>query len=123
MTPDWSSVAAAAALVGLLAVVGLAAARNPHSAPEGDTAPVRVADAGVEETAAARALREGRRIMLNEASARDLQMLPGIGPALSERIVAARERDGPFPSVDSLRRVPGVGRKTIEGLRSVVRID
>jgi len=49
-----------------------------------------------------------------------LTRLPGIGRALARRIVQAREADGPFTAVDDLRRVGGVSRRTIEGLRQLV---
>ncbi|MCS6851388.1 MAG: helix-hairpin-helix domain-containing protein [Gemmataceae bacterium] len=58
-------------------------------------------------------------IDLNSATFEDLQRLPGIGPKLAERIVAAR-RERPFSSVDDLRRVPGIGAKTVEKLRPFV---
>lgn len=59
-------------------------------------------------------------IPLNRASAADLQSLPGIGPALSERIIAWREEHGGFTSVDQLDEVSGVGAKLMERLRDRV---
>src|SRR5690606_15101474 len=53
------------------------------------------------------------RIDINLAGARELELLPGIGPALAERIVAERERNGPFASVDDLRRVSGMGERLV----------
>ncbi len=58
---------------------------------------------------------------LNLASAEELQRLPGIGPALSRRIVEERARR-PFGSVDDLRRVAGIGAKKLEALRPYVRV-
>ena len=63
-----------------------------------------------------------RPVDLNRATAGELQRLPGIGPALSGRIVQARERQ-PFQSVDELRRVPGIGPKTLEHLRPFVVVN
>src|SRR2546427_4408494 len=40
-----------------------------------------------------------------------------VGPALAARIVDVRAREGPFGSVDDLRRVRGVGHATLERLR------
>lgn len=48
-------------------------------------------------------------IHLNQASAEQLQALPGVGPALSERIIDYRTEYGPFSSVDQLTSVKGVG--------------
>ena len=55
---------------------------------------------------------------VNLASAAELERLPGVGPALAARIVEARARDGPFGSLDDLRRVRGVGRATLDRLRA-----
>jgi competence ComEA-like helix-hairpin-helix protein len=60
---------------------------------------------------------------LNLASREDLQSLPGVGPALAARIVDARARDGPFASVEDLRRVRGVGRATLERLRPLLAVN
>jgi len=56
------------------------------------------------------------RIDLNRADLDDLQRLPGVGPAIAERIVAVR-RQAPFRSVDDLMRVPGIGATTVDRLR------
>jgi competence protein ComEA len=55
---------------------------------------------------------------VNTASEAELQRLPGIGPAMSARIVAAR----PFKSVDDLRKVKGIGAKTLETIRPWVSV-
>lgn len=51
----------------------------------------------------------GGPIDLNRATRAQLVQLPGIGPALADRIVRSRERDGPFASVADLQRVSGIG--------------
>lgn len=63
------------------------------------------------------------RIDLNRASAGELRVLPGIGPRLSERIVLDREANGPFRTLDDLRRVPGIGPITVENISSWVVIE
>lgn len=57
------------------------------------------------------------RVSLNAASPGELARLPGIGPALARRIVAAR----PFATLDDLLRVSGIGPKTLAGLRGRAR--
>lgn len=61
-------------------------------------------------------------IDLNTADQAALEELPGIGPALAERIVAWREENGRFRTVDDLLAVPGIGEKVLEGLRDGVRV-
>lgn len=56
---------------------------------------------------------------VNRASSQELQTLKGIGPVLAERIIQSRLK-APFRSVDELRRVRGIGPKTLEGLRDSV---
>lgn len=60
------------------------------------------------------------RIDINHATAQQLDELPGIGPAKAAAIVADRETNGPFRSVDDLDRVKGIGAKMIEKLRASV---
>jgi competence protein ComEA len=55
---------------------------------------------------------------VNRAGVDDLQRLPGIGPALAERIVEER-RTRPFSSVDDLERVRGIGPAMVSRLRPV----
>ncbi|MEZ4248964.1 MAG: helix-hairpin-helix domain-containing protein [Polyangiales bacterium] len=69
--------------------------------------------------AQARALRDGRPLDLNRATAEELELLPRIGPALAARVVEAR----PFDTVDDLRRVRGIGARTLERLRPLVRVE
>ncbi|MEO0606505.1 MAG: helix-hairpin-helix domain-containing protein [Myxococcota bacterium] len=54
---------------------------------------------------------------VNTASAPRLELLPGIGPVLAERIVAHREAHGPFSSIRALTEVPGVRSRVVEQLR------
>lgn len=62
------------------------------------------------------------RIDLNTADQAALETLPRIGPALAERIIAWREENGRFASVDDLLAVPGIGEKLLAGIRDGVRV-
>lgn len=59
---------------------------------------------------------------LNQASLSDLEELPGIGPAMAERIVARRTEEGPFRSVEDLRSVTGVGEKLYAQIAPLVTV-
>lgn len=61
-------------------------------------------------------------ININAAPREALDALPGIGPALSERIVTYRSTQRPFQRVDELERVGGIGPKTLSTLRPMVRV-
>jgi competence protein ComEA len=71
---------------------------------------------------AVRALREGEPLDLNAAAAADLQLLPGVGPKLAQRIVDERRRRGGFHDVSELRSVKGVGPQTLARLEPLVRV-
>lgn len=57
------------------------------------------------------------RVNLNTADAAALETLPGVGPAIAARIIAWRDENGPFRSVDELTAVSGIGERTLAGLR------
>jgi competence protein ComEA len=63
------------------------------------------------------------RLDVNSATWVEWGQLDGIGDALARRIVADREQNGPFTSIDDLRRVKGIGPKTMERLRPWLTID
>ena len=61
-------------------------------------------------------------VRINSASAGELQQLPGIGPALAQRIVETRN-NGRFTSAEDLLRVPGIGKAKLAKLRDYVEVD
>lgn len=66
---------------------------------------------------------EARPVDLNTADTAALESVPGIGKSLSQRIVAFREKNGPFQSVDDLLKVQGVGEKSIQKLRPYLTVS
>ncbi|HJQ21740.1 MAG TPA: ComEA family DNA-binding protein [Gemmatimonadaceae bacterium] len=59
-------------------------------------------------------------IDLDRASATEIEALPGIGPALAQRIVANRDSSGAFGHIEALCDVPGVGVSMVQRLRPLV---
>jgi competence protein ComEA len=58
---------------------------------------------------------------VNVADWPELMQLPGIGDTLAHRIVKSRQMAGPFADLDDLRRVQGIGPKTLEQIRPYLR--
>ncbi|GGD71772.1 ComEA family DNA-binding protein [Paenibacillus nasutitermitis] len=79
---------------------------------------------GADKTAPAAMQDEGMtadgKINLNRATAAELDALPGIGEAKARAIVADREKNGPFRSVDDLLRVKGIGPKLLEKMKASI---
>ncbi|MGU3436101.1 helix-hairpin-helix domain-containing protein [Actinomycetes bacterium M1A6_2h] len=61
-----------------------------------------------------------RVVSLNSATESELDALPGVGPVTAASIVAWREANGPFTSVDQLSEVDGIGPTRLEKLRDLV---
>lgn len=62
------------------------------------------------------------RVNLNSATEADLDALPGIGPALAQRIIAFRVERGGFRSVKDLAKVSGIGPRKYEQLAALVSV-
>lgn len=91
--------------------------RSRGSQEKGDLVGVAIATSKLESNADIRT-----PIDLNIASASDLDALPGVGPSRAAAIVHYRERHGPFLSVESLVRVPGIGPAALARLRPLVTV-
>ena len=61
-------------------------------------------------------------IDINSASAAELDGLPGIGPALSQRIVDYRDANGAFQSIEQLADVRGISDTMVEALRPLITL-
>lgn len=61
-------------------------------------------------------------IDINTASESDLDKLPGVGPAKAKAIVEDRQKNGPFKSVEDLKRVKGIGDKTFDELKGQITV-
>ncbi|GLE50504.1 hypothetical protein ATCCBAA256_00980 [Mycobacterium montefiorense] len=64
----------------------------------------------------------GEAVDLNTATTEQLDALPGVGPVTAEAIVAWRQANGKFTSVDQLADVDGIGPARLDKLRALVRV-
>lgn len=95
-------------------------AQDPAHGPgqgRGDSGAAAASGAPGDSGGAAGPSSQEARININTATASQLEDLPGIGPALAQRIVEHRDSHGPFASVDDLTDVPGIGQAKLDALR------
>jgi competence protein ComEA len=97
-----------AVLLAILLVVQPGLQANPVSAQQAE------AEKGEGTTAST--------IDVNQASEEDFARLPGIGPELARRIVAFREKHGPFRRVEDLLVIKGIGHKKWRKIRPHLRV-
>ena len=62
------------------------------------------------------------RVNVNTVDAETLDTVPGIGPVLAQRIIAYRERHGPFRHVNDLQDVSGIGERSLVQMAAYVTV-
>ncbi len=111
-------------LLSSLVAVAVLAATTPAAAASRDA--VGPAHRAVAENAQATAPAEQPAaagvVNVNEATLQQLVLLPGVGPARAQAIIAHREQR-PFRRVDDLLQIRGIGRVTLERLRPYVATE
>lgn len=65
----------------------------------------------------------GEAVNINTAGLEALEALPGIGPALAQRILDYRAEFGPFQSLDELADVSGISDRMVDELRPLIVIE
>jgi competence protein ComEA len=101
-------------IVGIAAAPGEPAAMGSSSTGDAGTAPPANGHTGSPSA-------PGGLVDLNTATVDDLDTLPGIGPVTAAAIIAWRDANGRFTSVDQLGDVDGIGPARLEKLRDHVR--
>lgn len=119
-----SPVSAAAWVTAIIAVASLAEA-PPVLAPDAvefnsaTYQAVRPAPPSARVAQQIADVRDGGRVNVNAADAQTLQLLPGVGPVVSARVIADREANGPYPTLEAMTRVSGIGPRTIERITAL----
>lgn len=63
------------------------------------------------------------RVNINRAGVRELESLPGLGPALAQRVINYRENKGLFTSEEEIKNVPGIGEKKYEQIKGRITVN
>ncbi len=65
----------------------------------------------------------GAKLRINSASEQELLGLPGLGPALAQRIIAYRDEQGRIATFADLDKISGIGEATIAKWQDLIAFD
>lgn len=65
----------------------------------------------------------GGLVNLNTATLEQLDSLPGVGPAIAQRIIDYRDSVGSFASIDEITQVSGIGPATFEKIKALITVN
>ncbi|WP_091544324.1 helix-hairpin-helix domain-containing protein [Alkaliphilus peptidifermentans] len=63
-----------------------------------------------------------QKVNINSASINELATLSGIGDALAQRIIEHRNENGPFTSIEDIKKVSGIGEKKYEAIKEYIMV-
>ena len=64
----------------------------------------------------------GGKVKLNSADETALETLPRVGPAMAQRILDWRKKNGRFTAIEDLMSITGIGEKTFDALKDLVTV-
>jgi competence protein ComEA len=62
------------------------------------------------------------KVSINMADLNALDTLPGIGPSMAQKIIDYRRANGPFQSLEDLKKVPGIGESKYQNLKEKITL-
>ena len=63
------------------------------------------------------------KVNINKATVPDLVKIKGIGQKYAERIVAYRDKNGPFKKIEDITNVKGIGPKKFEAIKNLITVE
>ena len=64
----------------------------------------------------------GGLVNINTATQSELETLNGIGPAIAEKIIEYREKNGKFKSIEDIKNVGGIGKNKYENIKDYIKV-
>ena len=121
------SILAAITMLFAAFTLGFFLGRNQNQDGVSLSVPAAMQTVPPEVTSAAESVEETTQaitfpIDINAASREEFMALPGIGEVLAQRILAYREENGRFTSVEGLMNVEGIGEKRMEEILEFITI-
>ena len=113
---NWILIGITFAFICLLTGLFIGRNTSEHRAPSGNTN-----ETGITDNSETKPIDDGK-IDINTASVEQLQLLPGIGKELAQRIVNYRTENNGFTSIEELKQVSGIGDKKFEQLKTYVKV-
>lgn len=65
----------------------------------------------------------GNLVNINRADLATLDTLPGIGPGIAQKIVEYRDANGPFQTIEEIKRVSGIGDAKFDQIQALITVD
>lgn len=91
---------------------------QPTQEPAGETIPVEdTSSEGPQEVLVEKS------VNLNTATLEELDLLPGVGPAIAQRIIDYREQNSGFYDIEEIMEVSGIGEKTFAKLEPYITVE